>query len=170
MNRGQPVRRELRQSEDAFPAQFALRVEDLDAQPRCGGPRAHKEIGASLRKRREVDCHVAGFPDVRHGGAVEYERLDPIAVIEVALDDGARRIAIGGVYRQQYDSLRTLNWPRGLWSGSANLSVHLWSECKKGHRSEQEFAKSHLRFNLRVAAMVHRNDKAAEYGTSAALS
>jgi hypothetical protein len=40
--------------------------------------------------------------------------------------------------------------------------VHRWSERDKGRGSEQEFAIGHLRFNLRVTAMVHRNDKAAE--------
>jgi hypothetical protein len=80
-----------------------------------------------LRERRKVDSLVAWTPDVPHGGAVEDERLDPIAVVKVALDDGARRITFGGVDRQHNDSLRNIYWPLRLGSSWVNLSLDCWS-------------------------------------------
>jgi hypothetical protein len=159
------VGRELVQSKNGFLTQLALRVKDLDVHAAYRGPSTHQKIGARLCKWREVDYLVAGFPDVRHGGAVEDERLDPIAVIEIALDDGSRRITVGGVDRQDHDSLRYICWPLGRcssWANWASLSVRCWSEREKGRGSKQEFAIGHLRFNVRDTAMVHRNSKAAE--------
>src|ERR1700682_168509 len=124
MDRRKPVGRHFRQPENAFLTPLALRVKKLDAEAASGGSAAKQEIGASLGERREVDCHIARLPDVRHSRAVEDEQLDPIAVVEVALDDRTRRITIGGVDWQQHDGLRNVYGPLGLWSSWPNLSLH----------------------------------------------
>ena len=87
-----------------------MRVENFDVYSARGRSPAHDEVGAGLRERRKVDVRFAGLPNVGHGRAVEHERLNTIAKIEVALDDRARRVARRRVDWQHDYRGRDLDW------------------------------------------------------------
>src|SRR5947199_10344822 len=81
-----------------FLPQPSLRqVVKLDMEAGGCRPSAHHEIGAGLREGREVDPPLSGSPDVSEARAVQDERLDPVPIVEVALDDRARRITRAGI-------------------------------------------------------------------------
>src|SRR3954469_18797686 len=106
-----------------------MRVKHFDVYAARRRPPADDKIRAGLRERRKVDVRLAGLPHVGHRRAVEHERLNPVAEIEVALDDSARRVALSSIDWEHYDRGRHLDRTlrfRSSWSSI--LCVHRRSQ------------------------------------------
>ena len=154
-HRRQPVRWNLRQSEIILLPQPATRhVVDFDVQSRRGEAGPHHEICPRLRERREVDVFPTRPPYVIQRRTVENERLHAIAVVEVALDDYARRVTSRRIDLQHDHRRRNLGGLLRLGPGHywriAILARHRGSQREERHHSDEELATSigHERLNL----------------------